>query len=321
MAPPSPLPAACSTSGPRSSFVNIPSLSALASQASATLSALTCLPITWLDDGHLRIGTHTFPLCEHLHTSENNIFLATYLSPSQALALRQQGRYYLDTAGNAFVQAAGICLFIEGQTLTPASPATPPPTGLRLLYYLLSEPHLLKAPYRTISQRVGVALGSVSAFFTELRQQGLFHESPRTLNLNALLARWVQDYSDVLRPSLNARRYRWATAPGIRWAQLPMVTGAYWGGEPAARLLLQEKRSSLTSFTLYSPCLPNWGLIPDPSTGPVEILAPPFPLPELAGTRGIAHPLLVYTDLLRSSRAFDQELAQQLQTHHLTHLL
>lgn len=301
--------------------MNTPSLSALASQASATLSALTYLPITWLDNCRLRIGTHTFPLCEHLHASANDILLATYLSPSQTLVLRQQGRYYLDTAGNAFVQAAGICLFIEGQTLAPASPATSPPTGLRLLYYLLSEPQLIQAPYRTIGQRVGVALGSVSIFFTELRQQGLFHKSPRTLNLNALLARWVQDYSDVLRPTLNAQCYRWATAPGIRWAQLPLVTGAYWGGEPAARLLLQEKRSSPTSFTLYSPCLPNWGLIPDPSTGPVEILAPPFPLPELAGTKGIAHPLLVYTDLLRSGRTIDQELAKQLRTRHLAHLL
>lgn len=294
----------------------------LASQATAALSALTCLPITWLGNGHIRIHSHTFSTSERLPTSPGTIFITPHLSPAQALSLRQQGCHYLDATGNAFVQAAGLYLLIEGQTPILTSPTPSPPVGLRLLYYLLSEPQLLQAPYRTISQRADVALGSVSAFFTDLRQQGLIWEEPhrRVLNTDALLARWVKDYADLLRPTLSPQRYRWAAAPGIRWQQLPMVTGAYWGGEPAARLLLQEKRFVPTSFTLYSPCLPNWELIPDPGSGPVEILAPPFPPPALAGMSGMAAPLLVYTDLLLSGRNLDNELAQQLRSRYLAHL-
>ncbi|MFD1874292.1 type IV toxin-antitoxin system AbiEi family antitoxin [Hymenobacter bucti] len=164
-----------------------------------------------------------------------------------------------------------------------------------------------------------MALGSVSTFFAELRQQGLVREEQngRVLDTEGLLARWVQEYGQALRP----QRYRWATPPGIRWRQLPMVTGAYWSGEPAARLLLQEKRSSPTSFTLYSPCLPDWGLIPDPVTGLVIILAPPFLLHKIASTSGLASPLLVYTDLLLSGRDVDQGLAQQIRNRYLAHLL
>jgi len=237
--------------------------------------------------------------------------------------LRQQGRHYLDAAGNASVQTPDFFLLVEGQTLAPpATPIAPAPVGLRLLYYLLSDPELLQAPYREISQRVGVALGSVSTFFTELRQQGLLREEAtrQIVDTKLLLARWLEDYSYLLRPTLGAQRYRWKTAPSVRWRQLPMVTGAYWGGEPAARLLLQEKHSSPRSFTLYSDCLPDWGLVPDPVAGSLEVLAPPFPLPQLAGTGGIAHPLLVYTDLLLSSQASAQHIACQLRARYLPHL-
>jgi hypothetical protein len=141
------------------------------------------------------------------------------------------------------------------------------------------------------------------------------------MDTTLLLARWLQDYSQTLRPTLGVQRYRWASAPGTRWKQLPMGTGTYWGGEPAAQLLLQEKHSSPTRFTLYSPSLPAWGLVSDPVAGPLEILAPPFPLPKLAGMSGLGHPLLVYTDLRLSERAFDQGLAQGVLKRYLAHLL
>lgn len=305
--------------------MNTPLPASLISQATAALSAVTGLSVTFLTDRQLRIGTRTFPTSGQLLglTSTDAILITPCLPPAQALTLRQQGRHYLDAAGNASVQTPDFYLLVEGQTpAPPATPITPAPVGLRLLYYLLSDPELLQAPYREISQRVGVALGSVSAFFTELRQQGLLREEAtcRVVDTEILLARWLEDYSQILRPTLGARRYRWTTAPGTRWRQLPMVTGAYWGGEPAARLLLQEKHSSPKSFTLYSDCLPDWGLVPDSVAGSVEVLAPPFPLPQLAGTGGIAHPLLVYTDLLLSGQASAQHIAYQLQARYLPHL-
>ncbi|MGI4823588.1 MAG: type IV toxin-antitoxin system AbiEi family antitoxin [Janthinobacterium lividum] len=286
---------------------------ALIGQATAALSALTKQPVTWYSPNHLRIGSHTFLASTQLlnQVCPEVILLCPYLSPTQAAALQAQGQPYLDAAGNTFVQAPDFYLLIQGQVLSaPPAPATSASIGLRLLYFLLSEPDLRQASYRQISQRVDVALGSISNFFTELRQQGLVREEGihRWLDTKALLARWVQDYATQLRPTLGARRYRWATAPGMRWRQLPMVTGSYWGGEPAARLLLQDS-SSPTSFTLYSPSLPAWGLVPDPVAGSIEVLAPPFPLPKLAGKGGVAHPLLVYTDLLLSSRALDRDFA------------
>jgi hypothetical protein len=301
---------------PRPHFVNTSPL--LASQV-AVLSARTCLPITWLGNGRLCIDSHTFATSEHLPTSPTTILLTPYLPPTQALALRQQGINYLDTAGNVFIRATGLCLCIEGQLPAPIASTSSPPVGLRILYHLLSDPQLLQAPYRTLSERAGVALGSVNTFFAELRQQGLVEneQNSRVLDTKALLTHWVQAYGQVRRP----QRYRWATPPGIRWSQLPIGTGAYWSGEAAARRLLQEKRSSPTSFILYSHCLPNWGLVPDPVAGSVTILAPPFPMPALTGTSGLAHPLLVYTDLLLAGRDADQGLAQQLHSRYLAHLL
>jgi len=293
-------------------------------QATAALSALTRQSVAWCNPNRLRIGSHTFfasvkPLNR---VYPEVILICSYLSPAQALTFQAQGQPYLDTAGNAFVQTGDFYLLIQGQRLPSPPPSpTPAPVGLRLLYHLLSEPHLLQVSYREISQRVGVALGSVSAFFTELQQQGLVGLATphRWMHTEALLTRWVQAYADQLRPALGARRYRWDAAPGVRWKHLPMVTGSYWGGEPAARLLLQERYSSPTSFTLYSPSLPAWGLIPDPIAGSVEILAPPFPLPKLPRSGAVAHPLLVYTDLQFSSRSSDRELAGLVRDRWRTH--
>jgi hypothetical protein len=44
-------------------------------------------------------------------------------------------------------------------------------------------------------------------------------------------------------------------------------------------------------------------------------------MPALTGTSGLAHPLLVYTDLLLAGRDADQGLAQQLHSRYLAHLL
>jgi hypothetical protein len=43
-------------------------------------------------------------------------------------------------------------------------------------------------------------------------------------------------------------------------------------------------------------------------------------MPALAGTSGIAVPLLVYTDLLLSGRDLNRELVQQLRRRYLAHL-
>ncbi|QET04514.1 hypothetical protein FOB72_20595 [Cupriavidus pauculus] len=197
------------------------------------------------------------------------LLITTYLTPALAGQCREMGLQFIDTAGNAYLDAAGMFVFVCGQT-PPGSLVRPPirttgnPSSQRMVFALLCRPALLQATYREIAHLSGIALGSVGAVFnglaargwlletrteanpegaearpearTEARTEAHTEEKRRLTAPDRLLDEWVANYPTILRPRLQPRRF---AAPGDDWwrALRPeelAALDACWGGEVAA---------------------------------------------------------------------------------------
>ena len=245
------------------------------------------------------------------------LIVADYVTPALADTLRDRGVAFVDLAGNAWVQQAGIVLQVAGKKpQRPAADARPArvlqPGGLRIVFALLCRPELVNATVRDIAKAAGVAHGTVGWVLRDLKKMGHIVElgrrpgargRARTRRLEQrrrLLDLWVQAYPGQLRPRLNPRRFQ-ATQPG--WWRTADFTryGLALGGEPAAERLTQHLKPE--TITLYAVgggerLVHQDHILLNDAKGDVEILdafwnfAPPDEL------RGIVPPLLVYADLL-----------------------
>ncbi|SDY29978.1 hypothetical protein SAMN04488069_107116 [Hymenobacter psychrophilus] len=265
------------------------------------------------------------------------IVFLPYVTEEAGREMRRQGLCYADTAGNTFLHhpAADLFVLVQGQpkpkkdkpTADPAHGRAFRKSGLRVLFHLLTEPELVRQPYRAIAPRTATPVATVGLIMRDLTQQGyLLDEEPRQLlRFDDLVRRWVEGYGDTLRPGLPAQRYRW-TAPDTAvggWQNLLLGANTYWGGEPAAALLLNGYLLP-EYFTLYSTAtrpglMRQLRLVPDP-TGNIEVL-PPFDdrLNFTQPTSNCVPPLLVYADLLLSGDARNREVAQQLYARYIRH--
>lgn len=269
------------------------------------------------------------------------VLVTPYVSMEIGQQLRRQGLCYADAAGNAWLHhpATDLYILIEGRPRpAKAKPAAGTvagaaagrafrKSGLRVLFHLLNEPGLASQPYRTIGERTDTPVATVGLIMVDLLQQGyLVSEEPRQLRRrDELIRRWVEGYGDTLRPRLPALRYRWVDAPpaAAGWQHLLLGADTWWGGEPAAHLLLDGYLLP-EFFTLYSTAtrpalMRQLRMVPDP-LGTVEV-RPPFDQRLSATTPDgrCVPPLLAYADLLLSGDARNRETAQKLYARYLQH--
>ena len=185
------------------------------------------------------------------------ILIAPYLTPELAERCRQLDLQFMDAAGNAYVRAPGLYVFIKGEKRPPhvtpiGARGAGTATAVRVVFALLCRPDLLNAPYREIVDATGVALGTVGAVLIDLETRGYItpgtrRRNRRMLQPKRLLEEWVTNFPIKLRRKLNPRRFR---APDPNWwkaTQLP--EGAYWGGEVAADRLTGYLKPE--TFTIY----------------------------------------------------------------------
>ncbi len=227
----------------------------------------------------------------HLAAEERLLLVAPYITPQVAQRCREIGACFADTAGNMFLRAPGLHVYVIGkrtlETLQTAEGRAVTPAGLRIVFVLLCEPKFLNATYREIAAAARVALGTVGPVMKDLenrRHVTLGAERRRILDLDRLFEEWIGAYPTVLRPKLNARRFR---APNPNWADhldLGVYRG-YWGGEVAAKKLLHHLQPQ--TATIYATEMPRQ-LIVDHRLradihGDVEILDVFWNTPENSG--------------------------------------
>src|SRR5437868_2048475 len=104
------------------------------------------------------------------------LLVAPYITREIAQHCRQLRLPFIDTAGNAYLEAAGLLVYVVGQArpveLQRRNFRALKPAGLKLIFALLCRPELLDKDYRTIANAAGVALGTVSADMKDLDARG-----------------------------------------------------------------------------------------------------------------------------------------------------
>ncbi len=248
----------------------------------------------------------------------NNALLVTdHVTPPLADQLRAQGVQFIDAAGNAFLNAPPLLIWVKGEK--PVERLTPPrdrgrafaATGLQVVFGLLCKPDAANRPYREIGQLAGVAHGTVGWVMPELEGLGFIAhvgEQRRLMNVDRLLRQWAEGYIRALRPKLVLGRYH---APTLEWWNT-INTKQYdyvLGGEAAAGRLTQHLRPG--TITVYGAKVEPRFLVDHKLRkdigGEVEILERFWRFDE---EEQLAPVPLIYADLIQKNDARCLEAAQ-----------
>jgi hypothetical protein len=261
------------------------------------------------------------------------LLLAPHVRPQQAAVLERAEIDYLDLAGNVHLNAPGLFVHVEGRQPPREAARVPgrPQKGWTVtVMAILVRPELVNAPYRTLAEEAGVALGTIAKCVNDLVLRGLLRDGKggRTLlDRQALVALWVQAYIEGLRPKLTERRFQVRDDDKQRlWARLGTVfatRGHRWAltGADAAGRRNHFFRAGETE--IYAPIQAvedrdfQRELVAQPAVrgGNLVVIEPPGPLaiPTTGGKRIPVTPdLLAYAELRHRGTAQALEAAELL---------
>ncbi len=246
------------------------------------------------------------------------ILIAPYVTSEIAERCRELRLAFVDTAGNAYIEAPGLLIWAVGQ---PRPMETKQhrfralnPAGLQVTFALLCRPDLVPANYREIARAARVALGTVGPVIKDLAARGLVRVARggarRILNPRRFLEEWVTHYHTTLRARLNPRRFDGDTG-ALEKADL-RAYDAYWGGEAAADKLTHMLKPA--TFTIYArgPMAPLVGgqrLRAHPG-GRIEVIDVFWNFPREPDYPDLVPPPLVYADLLATQEGRNIETAK-----------
>jgi hypothetical protein len=246
------------------------------------------------------------------------LLVAPYIAPETAGRCRELHLPFIDTAGNAYLEAPGVFVYIVGNRRRVEFPQQKyravTGSGLRVTFALLCQPDLIRTNYRAIAARAGVALGTVGPVLDDLKRRGLIHlkgHEARLVDPNRMLQDWVTYYQTTLRPKLKQKKFE---ADVERLATDDMQQyDAYWGGEVGADRLTHMLRP--TTFTIYAN-EPIGKIIATnrmraKEDGNVEIVEIYWNFPSAKGLPAdVAPPPLVYADLMATHDGRNLEVAK-----------
>jgi hypothetical protein len=283
---------------------------------------------------HLRIQANTYR--KQGGKSRGLLLLADYVNTSLGHQLKEAGINFIDTAGNLFLrQEPGLHLYVEGKKPRNSVKERPTrlfqPSGLTLLFGLLVAPESVNWSYRELARANGVALGTVDWIMRDLREQGYVEpvgkDRLQLTRKNQLLDRWVDGYATRLRPKILVGEFVDPTSDleGVvkafeAYAVEQHMHWALTGGFGAFELLHHYRGQILSIFVekwMPETALAALHVLPHKG-GDVKILRTfsPGVFKSLDGQTGypVAHPLLVYAELLYHDGDRELETARQLYT-------
>jgi hypothetical protein len=253
------------------------------------------------------------------------ILVAPYVTREVAEHCRQLRLPFIDTAGNAYLEAAGLLVYVVGQArpidLRQGTFRALNAAGLKLTFALLCRPGLLHENYRNIAATAGVALGTVGPNMKDLEARGYFNLETlphlrKLLDPKRMLEEWVTHYPITLRPKLNRGRFR-ADPERLQHTALAPLN-AYWGGEPAAEKITRYLKPA--HFIIYTgepiAKLVAAGRMRAEAGGNVEILERFWNFPAAPADKNnapnVVPPILTYADLLATSDGRNAEAARMI---------
>lgn len=259
---------------------------------------------------------------------KNLLLIADEISPTRADKLRQLNIPFIDGNGNVFFNEAEFYIFIntyrQETKIQRSSSIIFQPSGLQLLFVLLSVPNSENKTYRDLSKMSKISLGWVSEIMSALQSEYYLvkDSEKRTLfRKDELLKRWVQGFAETLSNKLFEMEFE--TEDYSFWENTDLTsTGACWSGEVAAdimtgylnpsEILIYRKGSAFLSSLVSEKKLRRV------DKGNVKIRRKFWNFDE---TDIIAPPLLVYADLLATAESRNIEAAQIIYDEYLAGLV
>lgn len=218
-----------------------------------------------------------------VRNGEPKLLLVTeYISQPQAENLRGLNVMFLDTAGNAYLNQPGLYVFVSGKKTEKPKERIPRlfrAPGMKILFALLTDEKLLERSYRTIASETGVPTPTVGVFMNDLETAGFLIKrksgARRLLRQNELFRRWVENYGEGFRRTLNPVRFSSQKYDGRWWEKVDIRKyDACWGGETGGAILTKHLKPEIATIYAES-LLPRlqleYGLVRD-AHGNVEIL-------------------------------------------------
>jgi len=259
---------------------------------------------------------------EPLNREEKMLMVTEYVTPPIADLLKELKIFFIDTAGNAYINEPPLYVFIKGNKprLTLKGKTQKrlfKPGGLKVVFTLLNHPEMINKPYRDIAKAADVALGTIGWLIKDLKEMGFCIETGKRnrklVNVKNLFKRWVEAYPEQLRPKLIRERFE-TTNPNW-WKEINLKAyGACWGGEIAATnltgYLKPEKATIYTNEPIGELVLKN--RLRKAEQGNVEILTPFWNFKYKFADRDIVPPILVYADLMATGNQRNIETAEMI---------
>lgn len=270
------------------------------------------------------------------------LLLSDYISANLAERLIRAGVNFADAAGNVYLNWPGkLHIQIQGkkskQIAEAKSERLTQPSGLRVLYALLTQPPEKWGTYRDMARASGVALGSIAWIVRELKAKGYLAQQRRDewrlTQRRKLLDLWVEGYGARLRPNLLMGRYQPGEAhleQTVKVLQRELedkhISWAITGGFAADILTHHFRGEQLSFFAQEWPPDVTRRLKWLPSDrGPVTVLRKFSPLVafnlETPPSQPVAHPLLVYAELIFQGRERELETAKIVYDRYLSSLI
>ena len=273
-----------------------------------------------------------------LHARPPILLVAPYITAEMTERCRDVKLFFLDGAGNAYIELPGFYLFITGKKRTadllPADRVRMvTPTALKVIFAILCRPQLLAGTYREIAAAARVALGTVGWVMRDLQagkhvvtlrrnypalRKLLQAKQHKLLDPERLLREWVAFYAAKLRPKLNVQRFR---GPNLDWAEKADLRpyGACWGGEIAAqRMTGYLKPETATVYIQHQPTqlIADYRLRAD-VRGEIEILDVFWNPDQIPHEPDLVPPILAYADLMATTDARNLEAAKLIHNEHI----
>jgi hypothetical protein len=262
---------------------------------------------------------------------EKTLLITEYVTPPIADQLKDINIFFIDTAGNAYINEPPLYVFIKGNKPLLTLQAEPQkrlfkPGGLRVIFALLNNPEMINKPYRDIAKAGGVALGTIGWLIRDLKEMGFCIEigkrNRKLMNLENLFKRWVEAYPEQLRPKLILERFE--TNNHNWWKEINLKEyGAYWGGEVAAAKLTGYLKPAKTTIYTNEPFgeLVLKNRLPKAEQGNVEILTPFWNFRYGREDQDVVPPILVYADLMATADPRNIEAAGMIYEKYIDRLI
>lgn len=285
-------------------------------------------------DGTLRFGDNsiktdfTFKVKKRLtlskipeinqNNTENTILISDYIPKPVKKYLKERNQSYLDSAGNAFItDKQGLVIYIETNKNAPISTKKSnrafSKSGLKIVYQILIDEHILNKTYRYIGEVSQVSIDTVRHVLKDLLRDKYIVKANakkfKLINKERLLQEWVTLFNKVLRPKLNQRNFN-PISKNIRLSDLSI--NAFIGGELAAEhlsnYLIAESVIIYTNKPFFE-LAKSSELMPS-TDGKITLIEKFWTEKEIERTQKLVNPILIYADLLNSPTPRNLETAE-----------